>query len=158
MQKIVTNLWFDGRVEEALELYTSCFEEARVTNITRFTEAGMGNEGDIMTAEFELAGQEFRIINGGPHFKLSPAISLAVNCVDQEEVDRLWERLTSDGGEEGQCGWLTDRFGVSWQIVPLALGEMMSSDDAAAVERVTAAFLKMKKLDIAEMEKAFRNE
>ena len=158
MQKIVTNLWFDGRVEEALELYTSCFEDARITSITRYSEAGMGNEGDIMTAEFELAGQEFCIINGGPHFKLSPAMSLHVKCVDQDEVDMLWERLTSDGGEEGQCGWLTDRFGVSWQIVPTALGEMMASDDAAAVERVTTAFLKMKKLDIAELEKAFRNE
>ena len=158
MQKIVTNLWFDGRVEEALELYTSCFEEARVTNITRYTEECMGESGDVMTAEFELAGQEFCIINGGPHFKLTPAISLLVKCVDQDEVDMLWERLTSNGGEEGQCGWLTDRFGVSWQIVPLALGEMLASDDAEAVERVTAAFLKMKKLEIGELEKAFRNE
>ncbi len=158
MQKIVTNLWFDGRVEEALELYTSCFEDVRVTNITRSTEAGMGKAGDIMTADFILAGQEFRIINGGPMYTHSPAMSLAVNCVDQNEVDGLWEHLTSDGGEEGRCGWLTDRFGVSWQIVPTALGEMMASEDAAAVERVTAAFLKMNKLDIAEMEKAFRNE
>ena len=158
MQKIVTNLWFDGRVEEALELYTSCFEDARVTNITRYTEGGMGEAGDIMTAAFELAGQEFCIINGGPHYTHSPAMSLSVNCVDQDEVDALWERLTTDGGEDGRCGWLTDRFGVSWQIVPMALGEMMASDDAAAVERVTAAFLRMNKLDIAELEKAFRNE
>ena len=158
MQKIVTNLWFDGRVEEALELYTSCFEDARVTNVTRYTEAGMGNAGDIMTAEFELAGQGFCIINGGPMYTHSPAMSLSVNCVDQNEVDALWERLTADGGEEGRCGWLTDRFGVSWQIVPSALGEMMASDDTAAVERVTAAFMKMNKLDIAGMEKAFRNE
>ena len=158
MQKIVTNLWFDGRVEEALELYTSCFEDARVTSVTRFADAGMGQPGDVMTAEFELAGQKFCIINGGPVYTLSPAMSLAVSCVDQDEVDRLWERLTSDGGEEGQCGWLTDRFGVSWQIVPTALAEMLSSDDAAAVERVTAAFLKMTKLDIGELEKAFRNE
>lgn len=158
MQKIVTNLWFDGRVEEAVELYTSCFEDARVTRITRYTEGGMGKTGDIMTAEFELAGQEFCIINGGPHFTHSPAMSLLVNCVDQDEVDALWERLTSGGGEESQCGWLTDRFGVSWQISPIALGEMMASDDAAAVERVTAAFLKMRKLDIAELERAFRGE
>ncbi|MCE2441323.1 MAG: VOC family protein [Candidatus Latescibacteria bacterium] len=158
MQKIVTNLWFDGRVEEALELYTSCFEDAGVTNITRYTEEGMGEAGDIMTAAFELAGQEFCIINGGPHYTHSPAMSLSVNCVDQDEVDALWERLTSGGGEESRCGWLTDRFGVSWQIVPTALGEMMASDDAAAVERVTAAFLRMNKLDIAELEKAFRNE
>ena len=158
MQKIVTNLWFDGRVEEALELYTSCFQDARVTNITRYTEEGMGKTGDIMTAEFELAGQEFCIINGGPMYKHSPAMSLLVNCVDQDEVDALWERLTADGGEESQCGWLTDRFGVSWQIVPVALGKMLAGDDAAAVERVTATLLKMKKLDIAALEKAFRNE
>ncbi len=158
MQKIVTNLWFDGRVEEALDLYTSCFEDARVTSALRYGESGMGNAGEIMTAEFELAGQRFCIINGGPIYTLNPAMSLAVNCADQDEVDRLWERLTSDGGEEGQCGWLTDRFGVSWQIVPTALREMLSSDDTAAVERVTSAFLKMSKLEIAELEKAFQYE
>jgi len=158
MQKIVTNLWFDGRVEEALDLYTSCFADARVTSITRYGDAGMGETGDIMTAEFELAGQEFCIINGGPQYTLSPAMSLAVNCVDQEEVDRLWERLTSDGGEDGRCGWLTDRFGVSWQLVPIALGEMLESDDTAAVERVTAALLQMNKLDITALEQAFRGE
>ena len=158
MQKIVTNLWFDGQVEEALELYTSLFADSRVTRISRYTEGGMGNPGDIMTAEFELAGQEFCIINGGPHFRHSPAVSLLVNCADQTEVDRLWERLTADGGEEGQCGWLTDRFGVSWQITPLALGEMMNSGDSAAVERVTAAFLQMKKLDVPALEEAFRGE
>ena len=158
MQKIVTNLWFDGQVEEALELYTSLFADSRVTRILRYAEGGMGNPGDIMTAQFELAGQEFCIINGGPHYKLSPAMSLLVNCADQAEVDRLWERLTADGGEEGQCGWLTDRFGVSWQITPVALGEMMNSSDSAAVERVTAAFLQMKKLDVSALEKAFRGE
>ena len=158
MQKIVTNLWFDGRVEEALELYTSLFADSRVTRISRYGDGGMGTPGDIMTAEFELAGQELCIINGGPHFKHSPAVSLLVNCVDQAEVDRLWDRLTADGGEEGQCGWLTDRFGVSWQITPTALGDMMSSSDAAAVERVTAALLQMKKLDVAVLERAFRGE
>ncbi len=158
MQKIVTNLWFDGRVEDALELYTSCFEDGQVTRITRYNDAGMGETGDIMSAEFKLAGQEFCIINGGPRYTHSPTMSLLVNCVDQDEVDALWERLTAGGGEEGQCGWLTDRFGVSWQIVPIALGEMMAGNDAAAVERVTAAYLKMNKLDIAGLEKAFRNE
>ena len=158
MQKIVTNLWFDGQVEEALELYTSLFADSRVKQILRYAEGGMGQPGDIMTAEFELAGQEFCIINGGPHFKHSPAMSLLVNCDDQAEVDRLWERLTADGGEEGRCGWLTDRFGVSWQITPVALGEMMNSSDPAAVERVTAAFLGMKKLDVAALEKAFGGE
>ena len=158
MQKVVTNLWFDGRVEEALGLYTSCFEDARVTSITYYNEAGRAEAGEIMTASFELAGQAFCIINGGPQYTHSPAVSLLVNCVDQKEVDRLWERLTSDGGEEGQCGWLTDRFGVSWQICPIALGEMLASPDSAAVERVTAAFLGMRKLDIAELERAFRDE
>ena len=158
MQKIVTNLWFDGRVEEALDLYTSCFPDARVTNITRFNEDGMGETDDIMVAKFELAGQEFCIINGGPQYTHSPAMSLAVNCVDQDEVDRLWERLTSDGGEDGRCGWLTDRFGVSWQLVPIALGEMLGSEDTAAVKRVTAALLQMNRLDIAALEKAFRDE
>ena len=158
MQKIVTNLWFDGQVEEALELYTSLFADSRVKRILRYVEGGMGKPGDIMTAEFEMAGQEFCIINGGPHFKHSPAMSLLVNCADQSEVDRLWERLTADGGAESQCGWLTDRFGISWQITPVALSEMMNSSDAAAVERVTAAFLEMKKLDVAALERAFRDE
>ena len=158
MQKIVTNLWFDGQVEEALELYTSLFADSRVKRILRYAEGGMGKPGDIMTAEFEMAGQEFCIINGGPHFKHSPAMSLLVNCADQAEVDRLWERLTTDGGEESQCGWLTDRFGISWQSTPIALSEMLNSSDAAAVERVTAAFLDMKKLDVAALERAFRDE
>lgn len=158
MQKIVTNLWFDGRVEEALDLYTSCFADARVTNITRYGKDDMGEPGDIMVAEFALAGQAFCIINGGPQYTHSPAISLAVNCVDQDEVDRLWERLTSDGGEGGRCGWLTDRFGISWQLVPMALGEMLGSENTAAVERVTAVLLQMNKLDIAALEQAFRDE
>ena len=157
MQKIVTNLWFDGRVEEALEHYTSLLPDSRVTRILRYNEAGMGDAGDIMTAEFELAGQAFCIINGGPNFKHSPAISLCINCVDQAEVDRLWDGLIS-GGEESRCGWLVDRFGVSWQIVPMRLSEMLSSDDGAAVERVTAAVLEMNKLDIAALERAFRGE
>ncbi|MXZ76436.1 MAG: VOC family protein [Gemmatimonadetes bacterium] len=158
MQKIVTNLWFDGRVEEALDLYTSLLPDSRVLGITRHNEAGMGTPGDIMTAHFELAGQTFTIINGGPHFKHSPAMSLCVSCADQDEVDRLWEGLVSGGGQESRCGWLVDRFGVSWQIVPARLGEMLASDDPAAVERVTAAFMEMSKLDIAELDRAFRGE
>lgn len=158
MQKIVTNLWFDGRVEEALELYTSLLPDSRVLGVTRYNKAGMGTPGDIVTANFELAGQAFTIINGGPHFKHSPAMSLCVTCADQEEVDKLWDGLTSGGGKESRCGWLVDRFGVSWQIMPARLGEMLGSDDTAAVERVTASFLKMNKLDIAELERAFRDE
>ena len=158
MQKIVTNLWFDGRVEEALELYTSLFPDSRVTGISRYAESGMGAAGDIMTADFELAGQAFTIINGGPHFQHSPAMSLLVHCEDQAEVDRLWHALIAAGGAPSRCGWLTDRFGVSWQITPTRLGEMLASDDSAAVERVTQAFLKMEKLDIAELERAYGDE
>ena len=158
MQKIVTNLWFDGRVQEALDLYTSCFEDARVISVTRYAEAGMGETGDIMTAGFELAGQEFCIINGGPMYKLTPAMSLHVKCAHQDEVDRLWDRLTSDGGEESQCGWLTDRFGVSWQIVPERLLEMLGAPDRAAAARANDAMLQMGKIDVAALEAAFRGE
>ena len=158
MQKIVTNLWFDGRVEEALELYTSLFPDSRVTKISRYAEGGMGAAGDIMTADFELAGQSFTIINGGPHFQHSPAMSLLAHCADQAEVDKLWHGLIAGGGEPSRCGWLTDRFGVSWQITPTRLGELLASDDSAAVERVTQAFLKMDKLIIAELERAFRDD
>lgn len=158
MQKIVTNLWFDGRVEEALDLYTSLLPDSRVLGITRYNQAGMGTPGDIMTAHFELARQTFTIINGGPHFQHSPAMSLCVSCADQDELDRLWEGLTSGGGQESRCGWLVDRFGVSWQIMPARLGEMLASDDPTAVERVTASFLAMSKLDIAELERTFRGE
>lgn len=158
MQKIVTNLWFDGRVDEALDLYTSLFPDSRVTNVMRYSEGGKGAPGDIMTADFELAGQAITIINGGPHFEHSPAMSLRAHCEDQAEVDRLWNGLIAGGGEPSQCGWLTDRFGVSWQITPTRLGELLSNDDEAAVARVTQAFLKMNKLDIAELERAFRDE
>ena len=158
MQKVVTNLWFDGRVDEALELYASLFTDFRVTNILRYGEGGMGAPGDIMTADFAIAGHAFTIINGGPMYQLSPAMSLLVHCDDQAEVDRLWEGLTANGGEEGRCGWLVDAFGVSWQIVPKALIEMLGSGDPAAVERVTAAFMQMNKLDIAALENAFDAE
>ena len=158
MQKIVTNLWFDGRVEEALELYTSLLPDSRVTYVRRYGEDGMGEPGDILTANFELAGQVFTVINGNSYCEHSAAMSLMIRCVDQEEVDRLWEGLISDGGAPSRCGWLTDRFGVSWQITPIRLTAMMGSDDAAAVERVMAAFMQMDKLVIAELERAFRNE
>ena len=158
MQKIVTNLWFDGRIEEALELYTSLLPDSRVTRILRIGEGGMGKPGDIFTADFELAGQAFTIINGNSYCEHSAAISLMIQCVDQEEVDRLWEGLTSGGGAPSRCGWLTDRFGVSWQIKPIRLLEMMNCDDDATVQRVMAAFLQMDKLDIAELERAFRDE
>ena len=158
MQKIVTNLWFDGRVEEALEFYTSLLPDSRVLNITHYGEAGPGPAGDIMFADFELAGQRFTIVSGNTFFKPNAAVSLCINCDDQAEIDRLWQMMTSDGGAESVGGWLTDRFGVTWSIKPTRLIEMMSSDDEAAVARVTAAFMKMNKLEIAELEQAFRDE
>lgn len=156
VQKIITNLWFDGRVEEALEFYLSIFPDSDIRSIARYGDAGPGAKGEIMTATFTLAGQEFTIINGGPGFPHSPAISLLVNCEDQAEVDELWERL-SDGGEQGQCGWLTDRFGVSWQVVPTVLEELMQDEDQERSQRVTKAMLSMQKLDIAALERAYHD-
>ncbi len=121
MQKIVPYLWFNGRVEEAVEFYTSIFADTKVKTISRYGDVGPGKKGDILVAVFELEGQEFAIINGGPEFPQTPAVSFMVNCENQAEVDELWEKLSA-GGEEGQCGWLTDRFGVSWQITPTMLG------------------------------------
>ena len=157
MQKIVTNLWFDGRVEEALEFYTSIFPNSQIKNVSRYGDAGPGQKGDIMVATFELEGQEFTIINGGPQFPLSPAVSLLVNCETQAEVDELWEKL-ADGGHHDQCGWLTDRFGVSWQIVPTALGRLMENADGAQAQRVMQAMLAMTKLDIAALERAYNGQ
>ena len=158
MQKIVTNLWFDGRVEEALEFYGSVFADFRVTSVQRYGEEGRGVIGEIMVANFEIAGQAFTIINGGPQYPLSPAVSLLVNCADQAEVDELWEKLSAEGGKKGQCGWLTDPFGVSWQIVPVALGQLLDSADEEQAERVMAALLSMTKLDIAALERAYNDE
>ena len=158
MQKIVTNLWFDGRVEEALEFYTSLFPDAKVNTISRYGDAGPGTKGDIVVADFELAGQQFTIINGGPGFPHTEAMSLLVNCESQDEVDRLWEALSAKGGAPGQCGWLTDRFGVHWQIVPVVLGEMMQAEDEVKVQRMIKAMLAMTKLDIAALERAFNGE
>lgn len=158
MQKIVANLWFNGRIEEALEFYTSLLPDSRVLNIVHYGEAGPGTPEQIMFADFEMAGQRFTLVNGNSFFKPNAAFSLCINCDDQAEIDRLWERLTTDGGAESVGGWLTDRFGVSWQISTTQLHEMLASDDAAAVARVTACFMNMKKLDIAELERAFRDE
>ena len=158
MQKIVANLWFDGRIEEALEFYTSLLPDSRVLQITNYTEAGPGSPDEIMFADFELAGQQFTLVNGNTFFKPNASMSLCINCDDQAEIDRLWERMTADGGVESVCGWLTDRFGVSWQVAPRRLYEMMKSDDREAVARLTKAFMTMKKLDIAALEKAFRGE
>lgn len=154
MQKITPCLWFDDQAEEAATFYTSLFKDSEIGRISRYGPDGMRPEGMAMTVTFRLAGQEFMALNGGPQFTFSPAISLFVNCETQEEVDELWEKL-SDGGAEGQCGWLEDRYGISWQIVPTALGEMMAAGDPEQVGRVTQALLQMGKLDIETLRLAY---
>jgi predicted 3-demethylubiquinone-9 3-methyltransferase (glyoxalase superfamily) len=153
-QKITPCLWFDFKAEEAVAHYLSIFNNSRIVSTTRYGGTGPGPEGAVMTILFEIDGQEFLALNGGPHFKFTPAVSLIVNCDGQSEVDALWERL-SDGGEPGQCGWLTDKFGVSWQIVPRALPAFLLSGDAQGVDRLMRAVMTMKKLDIADLQQAF---
>jgi predicted 3-demethylubiquinone-9 3-methyltransferase (glyoxalase superfamily) len=153
-QKITPCLWFDFNAEAAVAHYLSIFAGGRIVTKARYSKAGPGPEGAVMTILFEIEGQQFLALNGGPQFPFTPAISLIVDCENQDEIDRLWERLC-DGGAPGQCGWLTDRFGVSWQIVPRAIPEIMQSGDAAAIERVTRAILPMKKLDAEKIRQAF---
>ena len=157
MQKIVPFLWFDNNAEEAVNFYVSVFKNSKVTRVTRYGDAGPGPKGSVMSATFQLEGQNFYALNGGPHFKFTPAISLFVNCQTQEEVDELWEKLT-EGGESNQCGWLQDRFGVSWQIIPTALGAMLSDEDPAKAQRAMRAMLQMKKIDIAKLEQAYEGK
>jgi predicted 3-demethylubiquinone-9 3-methyltransferase (glyoxalase superfamily) len=155
MQKIAPFLWFDNQAEEAAKLYTSIFKNSRLGQVTRYGDAGPGPEGSVMTVSFDLDGQEFTALNGGPQFKFTEAISFVVNCTSQQEVDELWEKLT-DGGEEGMCGWLKDRFGVSWQIVPTVLPELLNDPDPEKSGRVTEAMLKMKKIDIKALQETYR--
>jgi predicted 3-demethylubiquinone-9 3-methyltransferase (glyoxalase superfamily) len=152
-QRIVTNLWFDTEAEEAAAFYTSVFKNSRVVNKTHYTEGAPREAGMVMTVEFELDGQRFVGINGGPEFTFDEAISLQINCEDQDEVDQYWEQLT-DGGEEGPCGWLKDRYGLSWQVVPTGMEELFSDPDPKRAERAMQAMLKMSKLDIAELRRA----
>lgn len=154
MQKITPCLWFDGKAEEAMNFYVSIFKNSKVGSVSRYGEAGPGPKGSVMVATFQLEGQEFMALNGGPQYTFSPAISFMVNCKAQEEVNELWEKL-SEGGQIQQCGWLQDKFGVSWQIVPTALGELMRDKDPEKSKRVMQAMLKMKKLDIAELRRAY---
>jgi predicted 3-demethylubiquinone-9 3-methyltransferase (glyoxalase superfamily) len=154
MQKITPFLWFDNQAEEAVKFYTSVFKNSKVGKVTRFGEAGPGPKGSVMTVSFELEGQEFTALNGGPLFKFTEAISFVVDCKSQEEVDELWEKL-SEGGEEQPCGWLKDRFGLSWQIVPTVLIEMLNDPDPEKSKRVTEAMLKMKKIDIQTLRQAY---
>jgi predicted 3-demethylubiquinone-9 3-methyltransferase (glyoxalase superfamily) len=152
-QKITPCLWFDFNAEEAVAHYLSIFKNSRIVSTTRYGVAGPGPNGAVMTILFEIDGQQFLALNGGPHFKFTPALSLIVNCDDQAEVDAMWEKLC-DGGAPGQCGWLTDKFGVSWQIVPRALPALLLSSDAEAVHRLMGAVMTMKKLDIAQLQQA----
>ena len=157
MQKIVTNLWFDTEAEDAAKYYTSIFKNSRITGVTRYGEAGPREAGLVMTVNWEIEGQQFTGINGGPEFKFDEAISLLVNCETQDEVDELWEKL-SEGGEEGPCGWLKDKFGLSWQIVPVVLEELLTDPDPAKADRAMKAMLQMKKLDIETLRKAAEGE
>lgn len=158
MQKITPCLWFDSNAEEAVNFYTSVFKNSKIESVARYGEEGSKvagrPKGTVMTILFELDGQKFMALNGGPVFKFTPAISLMANCKTQEEVDWLWDKL-SEGGEKGQCGWLQDKYGVSWQIVPTILGEMMRDKDAGKSERVMKALLHMKKLDIKGLQQAY---
>ncbi|MFF2120114.1 VOC family protein [Kitasatospora sp. NPDC058184] len=148
MQKITTSLWFDDRAEEAAAFYTTLFPNSRVLRTTRYGETGPGPAGSVMTVEFELAGRAYVGLNGGPAFHFTEAISLQVACDDQQEVDRLWAELTADGGQPGPCGWLKDRYGLSWQITPRVLLDLVSGEDRATADRVFAAMLRMQKIEI----------
>jgi predicted 3-demethylubiquinone-9 3-methyltransferase (glyoxalase superfamily) len=154
MQKITPFLWFDDKAEEAMNLYVSIFKNSKRGRISRYGEAGPGPKGTVMVATFQLEGQEFIALNGGPHFKFTEAISFVVNCETQDEVDAFWEKL-SEGGSKGQCGWLKDKYGLSWQIVPAVLGELMSDPDPEKSKRVMNAMLQMKKLDISGLTRAY---
>ena len=153
MQKITPFLWFDGQAEEAANFYVSIFKNSLIGSVRRYGEAGPGPKGSTMSVEFQLEGEEFIALNGGPQFKFTPAISLFVNCETQQEVDNLWARL-SEGGRTNQCGWLTDKFGLSWQIVPTVLGRLLADKDPQKSARVMKAMLQMTKLEIRGLEQA----
>jgi predicted 3-demethylubiquinone-9 3-methyltransferase (glyoxalase superfamily) len=154
MQKITPFLWFDNNAEEAVNFYASIFKDAKILEVVRYGEAGPGPEGTAMTVSFELFGQEFIALNGGPHFKFNEAISFSVNCETQEEVDEFWEKLT-DGGTESRCGWLKDKYGLSWQVNPSILGKMLNDTDPQKAKRVMEAMLQMDKFDIPTLQRAY---
>jgi predicted 3-demethylubiquinone-9 3-methyltransferase (glyoxalase superfamily) len=154
MQKITPFLWFDNQAEEAANFYVSIFKNSKIGTISRYGEAGPGAKGTVMVVTFQLEGEEFIALNGGPLFKFTEAISLSVNCQTQEEVDDLWEKL-SEGGEKGRCGWLKDKYGLSWQINPAVLGEMLNDKDPEKSNRVMQAMLQMDKIDIGKLKQAY---
>lgn len=157
MQKITPFLWFDGQAEEAANFYVSIFKNSKILNLAHYGEAGPGPKGSVMLATFQIEGQKFMALNGGPHYTFSPAISFYVDCETQAEVDELWEKLTA-GGSDVQCGWLRDKFGVSWQIIPKTLIELMQDKDPVKSQRVFKAMLGMIKIDIAGLKRAHRGE
>jgi predicted 3-demethylubiquinone-9 3-methyltransferase (glyoxalase superfamily) len=154
MPKITPFLWFDNRAEEAMNFYVSIFKNSKILSVSRYGEGGPGEKGTVMTGTFQLDGQEFFALNGGPEFTFTPAISFFVNCETQQEVDELWDKL-SEGGEKGRCGWLKDKYGLSWQIIPSVLGELMQDKDAEKANRVMQAMLQMDKLDIKILKQAY---
>ncbi|MEO8560875.1 MAG: VOC family protein [bacterium] len=158
MQKITTFLWFDDDAEEAMTLYVSIFRNSKILNVSRYPASGPGEQGKVITATFQLEGQQFMALNGGPQFKFTEAISLFVSCETQAEVDELWGKLTANGGAESQCGWLKDKFGLSWQIIPTALMRLLGDKDPVRAQRAMQAMLKMQKIEIAGLEAAARGE
>jgi predicted 3-demethylubiquinone-9 3-methyltransferase (glyoxalase superfamily) len=154
MQKITPFLWFDNNAEEAANFYVSIFKNSKVLSVSRYGDAGPGPKGTVMVAEFQIEGQEFVALNGGPRFKFDEAISFVVNCETQDEVEYFWERL-SEGGKKSGCGWLQDKFGLSWQVVPTVLNKLMSDSDLEKVKRVTKAMLQMDRIDIEPLQRAY---
>jgi len=157
MQKIMPFLWFDDNAEEAMKFYTSIFKNSKIGKVRRYGEAGPGPKGSVMTGTFQIEGQEFVALNGGPHYKFTPAISFFVDCETQKEVDELWEKLSA-GGEVMQCGWLKDKFGISWQIIPKALGELLGDKDPQKSQRVMKAMMKMIKIDVERLRRAYEGK
>ena len=158
MQKITPFLWFDKNAEDAVNFYTSIFKNSKIKKISRYGDAGPGPKGSVMTATFEIEGQEFVALNAGPRFKFTEAISFVINCENQKEVDYYWEKLLAGGGKEQACGWLKDKFGLSWQVVPTILEELMTDKDPAKANRVMQEMLQMVKLDIAALKKAYEGK
>ena len=154
MQKITPFLWFDSNAEEAMNLYVSVFKNSKIVRVTRYGDAGPGPKGTVMSATFQLEGQEFYALNGGPQYKFTPAISLFVSCETQEEVDELWDKLSA-GGHRDRCGWLQDKFGLSWQIIPSVLGRMLADKDPKKSQSVMRAMLQMDKIDVRKLQQAY---
>jgi predicted 3-demethylubiquinone-9 3-methyltransferase (glyoxalase superfamily) len=158
MQRITPFLWFDNQAEEAMNFYVSIFKNSKVGTVSRYGDAGPGPKGTVMVANFTLEGQEFMALNAGPIFKFTEAISFLVNCESQQEVDELWAKLTADGGQESDCGWLKDKFGLSWQITPTILGKYLADKDPKRAGRVMQAMMQMRKIDIAKLQQAYDQE